>query len=114
MADRLMQTKDAIEAAKANGWEFLSIQSGSIIQMRRMTEHSTPQYAMDNDWWGPTTYTTCEFISFIFTDRNRVPKVTYATHTCPWVGRNDVRISYKTALALLAQPVAESELHDRD
>lgn len=114
MADRLIQTKDAIEAAKANGWEFMGIASGSIIQLRRMTEHSTPQYAMDNGWYPPPTYSTIEFLSFLFINRSKVPKVTYGTAACPWVGRLDRSLSFKAALALLTQPVSESELHDRD
>lgn len=114
MADRLMQTKDAIEAAKANGWQFQGISSGSIIHVMRKTEHSTPQYAMDNDWWPQPTYDAIEWLGFVFTDRNRVPKVVHGTSACAWVGRSDTRVSFKAALALLAQPVAESELHDRD
>lgn len=114
MADRLMQTKDAIEAAKANGWEFMGILGGITIQVRRITEHRTPQFAMDYGWYPQDTYTSCEFLSLIFGDRNRVPKVVHGQGQYPWVGRSDRNVSFKAALALLAQPVAESELHARD
>lgn len=111
----MQQVKDAVDAAKANGWEFTGItHGGSTISLRRMTEHDTPQYAMDNDWYPSPTYTTVEFLGIRFTSRTKVPKTVHGTAPCPWVGRTDRSISFKAVLELLAQPVSQSELHDRD
>lgn len=111
----MQQAADAANAAKANGWDVLNVDSvRGIVTLRRMTEHQTPQYAMDNDWYPSPTYNTLEFVSLMFTSRTRVPKVTYGTAPCPWVGRTDTSISFKRSLELLAQPLADSEIHDRD
>lgn len=107
--DRFTQVQDAVRAAEANGWTVLN---GSTV--RRKSEHSTPQYAKDNGWWTSDTYSTLEFISFVFGSRDRVPKVVYGTSTCAWTGRSDRDISFKRSLELLAQPLPDSEIHDRD
>lgn len=109
MADRFAETLTAVKAAEANGWH--RIEGGKL---RRMTEHGTPQFVIDAGWWTNPMYTTCEFMSFVFSSRTRVPKVIYGVSSCPWVGGSDRGISFKAALALLAQPLDQSEIHDRD
>lgn len=112
--DRILQARDAINAAGANGWQIIPANTPNTITVRRMTEHVTPQWAQDNGWYPNTVYSTCEFLSFVFFSRTRVPKVTYGTAPCPWVGRTDTSLSFKRSLELLAQPLAESSIHDRD
>ena len=112
--DRVTQVEEAIEAAGANGWEFLGIMSGSVVKIRRMTEQVTPQFALDNGWWNSSTYTAVQILSFLFTSRTRAPKVVHGTNGSPWTGGQHRNISFKAALALLSQPLDESELHNRD
>lgn len=106
--NRLAQLKETADAAEANGWTYVGNST-----FRRMTEHLTPQRAIDNGWWTDSTYTACEFLAFVLRGVNRVPKVVYGTTPCPWVGLSDCSISFKRALDLFAQPLAESEIHDR-
>ncbi|QBZ73541.1 hypothetical protein SEA_MISCHIEF19_56 [Streptomyces phage Mischief19] len=98
----------ALTAAGENGWEYIGNNT-----MRRMTTHVTPQFALDNGWYPSTDYSTVEFISFVLVSKG-APKVTYGSAPCPWVGRSDSTISFKRSLELLAQPLADSTLHDRD
>lgn len=109
MPDRFAEIQAAVKDADANGWHVLN-----ETTVRRMTEHVTPQWALDNGWAAGATYTTVEFLSFVFRARNLVPKVIYGTAPCPWVGRSDASISFKRAKELLAQPLADSKIHDRD
>lgn len=106
--DRMQQVRDAVKAAEANGWEILN---GSTV--RRISEHEAPQYAIDNGWWPGRTYQTIEFLGFVFGQRaDRVPKVVYKVAPCPWIAKRDRLISFKQSLELLAQPVAESDVHN--
>lgn len=107
--DWMKQAVDAVNAGAANGWEIIN-----ATTVRRLTQHDTPQYAMDNGWYPSPTYSTCEFLSFVFMPSGRVPKVVYGTAPCPWVGRSDASISFKRAKELLAQPLADAAIHDRD
>lgn len=109
MTDRIAELTEALRTGADNGWERVP---GSRDTVRRVTEHATPQFAKDNGWWTSDTYSTCEFLSFTFGSRTRVPSVVYGVRTCPWVQGSDKRISYRNALFLLAQPLASSELHD--
>lgn len=99
----------ALKGAVDNGWEYIGNNT-----MRRMSEHVTPQWARDNGWYPAETYNTIEFLSFILMPPGRAPKVVYGTAPCAWVGRSDTKISFKRATELLAQPIAESPIHDRD
>lgn len=105
-ADRFQQTRDAVEAAGANGWTVIDTH-----MVRRMTEHTTPQYVIDNGWWPHVTFTRVEFLSFVFRARDRVPAVVYETTRGPWVNRTGHPLSFKRALALLAEPLEDSEFH---
>lgn len=108
MADRLTEAQQAIRAAVANGWTYIG--NGTV---RRTTTHATPQYVMDAGWYTGDRYDTHEFLSFIFRDRSRVPKVVYGVARCAWTNRTDATVSFRRAKELLAQPLAESDVHDR-
>jgi len=106
--DYRAKLNEALKASAANGWEYIGNNT-----MRRMTEHETPQYAIDAGWWTSPTYTTVEFVGYVLVSKG-APKATYGSAACPWVGRSDSSISFKRSLELLAQPLADSTLHDRD
>lgn len=99
----------ALIASAANGWTYMGNNT-----MRRRTEHETPAYAINAEWYEQPTYSTLEFLSFLLLEGNRAPKAVYGTGPCPWVGRRDSKISFKRALELLGQPLEESAIHDRD
>lgn len=109
MADRMIETKNAIDAGAANGWVYIGNST-----VRRTTTHATPQFALDAGWYTGPEYDTHEFLSFVFGDRNRVPKVVYGVAHCAWTGRSDSSVSFRRAKELLAQPLADSDVHDRD
>lgn len=104
--DRVAELKDAIQEAQTNGW--------ALVQLRsvRTKIHQTPDNIPDA-WWGLPTYQSTEALAFSFpnNDRTRVPIVVHHTSRCPWVEGTEQRISYRKALALLAQPLAESDAH---
>lgn len=108
MADRMIETKEAIDAATANGWTYIG--NGTV---RRTTTHTTPKYVMEAGWYPRAEYDTHEFLSFIFSRRDRVPKVVYGVARCAWTDRSDRLISFRRAKELLAQPMSESDVHDR-
>lgn len=104
--DRMAELRNATKAAEANGWTYIGNST-----VRRMAEHVTPQFALDNGWAPGSTYKSLEFLSFVFSDRARVPKVIYGTCRTSWTGRSDRSISWKRTLELLAEDIAASEIH---
>ena len=107
--DYRARLNEALKGAGEHGWEYIGNNT-----LRRMSEHVTPQYAIDNGWYPSPTYSTVEFISFVLVSGGKAPKAVYGSAACPWVGRTDNSISFKRSLELLAQPLADSTLHDRD
>ncbi len=103
--NRVEELRDAIKAAEVNGWEYIG--AGTV---RRMAEHDTPDM-FRRSWPDPKFHST-EFISFILVDANRVPKCVYGVAPATWTTRQDVSMSYKRALELLAQPLSESDVHN--
>lgn len=109
MADRFAQVQDALAEALANGWETCP---GKPDTLRRIVEHRTPDHARAAGWWPRETYDSVEFLTFVFTERNRIPKVIHGYSRCPWITLCDTKISFKRSLELLAQPVADSKIHN--
>lgn len=109
MADRFAQVQDTLAEAMTNGWEK---HPDRVNALRRIVEHRTPDHARAAGWWPRETYTSVEFLTFMFTERNRVPKVIHGYSRCPWIVGRDTKISFKRSLELLAQPVADSEIHN--
>uniref|UniRef100_A0AAU7GWW5 Uncharacterized protein n=1 Tax=Streptomyces phage Geonosis TaxID=3158856 RepID=A0AAU7GWW5_9CAUD len=106
--NRAAEVAELIKAAETNGWTYIGNNT-----VRRMAEHTTPDYAQHHGWWTGSTYASLEFLSFVFPlITSRVPKVVYGTHNTPWTARSDRSISYRRAVELLAQPLHLSEVHD--
>jgi len=105
--DRVAELKAAILAAEANGWQYIGNHT-----VRRMAEHVTPQFAVDNGWAPGATYTSLEFLSFVLHGPSRVPTCIYGTCKVPWLMRHDQKISWKRTLELLAEPVSSSDVHN--
>lgn len=105
--DRVAELKAAITAAEANGWTYIGNNT-----VRRMAEHVTPPFAMDNGWYPGSTYNSLEFMSFLLMGPSRAPKCIHGTVRVPWIMRSDRSISWKRTLELLAQPVTESDIHN--
>lgn len=108
MVDRLTEAQQAIRAAVANGWTHVD---GSTV--RRTSSHETPRDVIEAGWYTGDRYETHEFLTFVFTRRDRAPKVVHGEDRCPWLVRMDSFVSFRQAKELLAQPMSESELHDR-
>jgi hypothetical protein len=104
--DYIEQLRDRLKAAEAEGWSH-----ATSLMAVRMTRHDTPKLVLDADWYPSPTYHCTEILGFTFTARNRVPVCVYKDRSRPWVDGTDRRISYKRALELLAQPLAESDFH---
>lgn len=103
--DHLAQLKEAVAAARDNGWVPID---GRTV--RRMTERPTPE-DLPPEWWSEPTYSRLEFLTFTFFDRGRVPLVIYGVAYTPWTGRSDQKVSFKRALELLSQPLEDSDVH---
>lgn len=102
------ELKGLITQAEANGWTYIGNNT-----VRRMAEHQTPEFAQKHGWWNGSTYTSLEFLSFVFPRiGSRAPRVVYGSISCPWRTRNDLRISYRRAVELLAQPLDASDVHN--
>lgn len=108
MADRLAELQAAALASMANGWERCP---GKPNTLRRSVEHATPEGTPES-WWRLEWYYSVEFLTFTFSDRNRVPKVVYGYSRCPWFARADRSVSFKKSLELLAQPITDSPVHN--
>lgn len=99
------RTRDVIEAAKAAkefGWEIFEPNG-----LRRLTEHKTPEHAIEYGWWTRETYTECEFVNFGAID-GEAKWAIHAYTPCPWVERRDQKISIKKAIELLSTPKEKS------
>ena len=105
--DRVAELKAAIVAAKVNGWTYIGNST-----VRRMSEHTTPQFALDNDWYPGRSYSRVEFLSFVLNGPSRVPHVTYGVVRVPWTARSDRSLTWKRTLELLAEPIELSEVHE--
>lgn len=108
MTDRIAELQSHLAEAAKTGWHPTP---GKPNGLSRIVRHDTPENLPER-WWGMPTYDSHEFLTFLFTDRNRVPKVIYGVTRTPWTGRQDSSISYRKALTLLAQPVADSDVHN--
>lgn len=107
---KLDELRRHVEASQANGWYATSASGGLVI---RMTVHETPEFAKKAGWWPGDTYHYFESIDFTFTrGTDRVPLCIYRRHLCPWNEAEDGKISYRAALALLAEPLSESPIHN--
>lgn len=105
--DRLAELKAAITAAEANGWTYVGNNT-----VRRMAEHVTPQFAVDNGWYPGATYNSLEFLSFVLNGPSRAPHVTYGVCRVPWIDRQDRNVNWKRTLELLAEPIGSSDVHN--
>lgn len=107
--DRYDQTLAAIKDAVENhGWEIIKGQP----TLRRMRDHTTPEFAIKNEWWTSPEYNSIEFVSFVWHSRDRVPTVLYTTARTPWTPRekDGQHLSFKRALEILASET--SEIHE--
>ncbi len=107
MSGRLTDIKAAIDAATVNGWKYLG--DGIVF---RSVPHVTPQLVRDNFGYHRASYSSHETLLFSFRDRTRDPKVIYGVEYAPWTEFSDAAISFTRALELLAQPVADSDVHN--
>ena len=105
--DRMIELRNAIKAAEANGWTYIGNNT-----VRRMAEHVTPQFARDNGWAPGSTYASLEFLSFVLRGPSRAPHVTYGMVRYPWIARQDSRLTWTRTLELLSQPIASSDVHN--
>jgi hypothetical protein len=108
VVDRVAEAQQAIRAAVANGWTYMG--GGTV---RRTTVHETPRDVIAAEWYTGGQYDTHEFLSFVFASKDRVPRVIYGVARCPWLSRTDSKVSFRRAKELLAQPLSESDVHDR-
>lgn len=99
-ANRLQSVKDALALALANGWERTPGKPNSVM---RAVEHRTPERITKN-WWPGETYTSCEWVSFLVFDGGARITAFHDTSRCPWVIRQDRKVSLKRALEILSDP----------
>lgn len=104
--DKVEQLRRFFEAATEHGWATTNV--GIAI---RMTDQTTPSEVIEAGWYPSSTYQCSEVLDFTFVRRDRVPIVVYKDRSRPWIEGTDTRISYRKALELLSQPLAESEFH---
>jgi hypothetical protein len=110
MKDRIEQLKDLMDEAGANGWVSVLGWVNERIAVSRTTRHETPEFAKRAGWWAADEYRKVECLVFSFHRRDRVPTVTYTVIPASWSSPEPTTVSFKRALELLAQPVAESRV----
>lgn len=105
-ANRLATVREALELALSQGWTRTPGKPNSLM---RRVEHDTPERIPAN-WWPGKTYESGEWISFLVFDGGSKIIVFHDTSRCPWVTRQDRKVSLKRALEILRDP-ALSDVH---
>ena len=106
--DRVAEWKKLMSEAAENGWTHVG--GGHVF---RATVHQTPAEIKAAGWWDQDTFSCIEILDFVFVRQTGLPISTYQVHVSPWVTASSHRLSYRKALALLAQPLADSDIHNR-
>ena len=105
--DKLEHLRYSMERAAANGW----VSYPSLIAIR-LTVHQTHPRVIRSGLWTEPTYECREVLDFVFHGpTNRVPSCVLTVRSRSWVPEHRERISYRRAVILLDQPLADSITH---
>ncbi|MGA5819799.1 hypothetical protein ACPC54_18305 [Kitasatospora sp. NPDC094028] len=93
------QLIQAIKDAETSGWTLVQTRTGYLAT--RTAEHSTPDM-IPEAWWGAPTYTDIRHLSIVVIS-GKVTAAFTQHRRYPWVGAQEVKVSFKAAIAFLAE-----------